>query len=112
MEVLIKLARRPEVANFLDCRRRGKCYNSRGWFSESILQDPNVKAILINVFGGSSRCDRIASGRVVEAYQETIGDIRVQSSFGLQERMQKKARLSTSLAWKVFSASTLKERAA
>jgi succinyl-CoA synthetase beta subunit len=42
---------------------------------ESFFKIPNVKAILINVFGGIVRCDRIANG-VVEAYK-SIGDIRV-----------------------------------
>ncbi len=38
-----------------------------------ILQDPNVKAILINIFGGIVRCDRVAQG-VVDAYNN-IGDL-------------------------------------
>jgi len=33
-----------------------------------IMSDPNVKAILINIFGGIVRCDRVANG-VVEAYR-------------------------------------------
>jgi len=37
-----------------------------------ILKDPNVKAILINIFGGIVRCDRVAQG-VVEAYKN-MGD--------------------------------------
>lgn len=40
-----------------------------------ILRDPNVKAILINIFGGIVRCDRVAQG-VVDAYRK-IGDIPV-----------------------------------
>jgi succinyl-CoA synthetase beta subunit len=40
-----------------------------------ILKDPNVKAILINIFGGIVRCDRVAQG-VVDAYK-AIGDIPV-----------------------------------
>jgi succinyl-CoA synthetase beta subunit len=40
-----------------------------------ILKDPNVKAILINIFGGIVRCDRVAAG-VIEAYK-TIGNIPV-----------------------------------
>ena len=40
-----------------------------------ILKDPNVKAILINIFGGIVRCDRVANG-VVEAYKN-IGEINV-----------------------------------
>ena len=40
-----------------------------------ILKDPEVKAILINIFGGIVRCDRVANG-VVEAYK-SIGKINV-----------------------------------
>jgi succinyl-CoA synthetase beta subunit len=40
-----------------------------------ILKDPNVNAILINIFGGIVRCDRVAQG-VVDAYK-SIGDIPV-----------------------------------
>lgn len=40
-----------------------------------ILKDPNVKAILINIFGGIVRCDRVAQG-VVDAYK-SIGNISV-----------------------------------
>ena len=40
-----------------------------------ILKDPAVKAILINIFGGIVRCDRVATG-VVEAYK-SIGEIQV-----------------------------------
>ncbi|TNE59679.1 MAG: ADP-forming succinate--CoA ligase subunit beta [Bacteroidetes bacterium] len=40
-----------------------------------ILKDPNVKAILINIFGGIVRCDRVAQG-VVDAYR-SIGNIPV-----------------------------------
>ncbi len=40
-----------------------------------ILRDPSVKAILINIFGGIVRCDRVAQG-VVDAYN-TIGNISV-----------------------------------
>jgi len=34
-----------------------------------ILSDPNVKAILINIFGGIVRCDRVAQG-VIDAAQQ------------------------------------------
>jgi len=40
-----------------------------------IPKDPAVKAILINIFGGIVRCDRVANG-VVEAYR-SIGEIKV-----------------------------------
>lgn len=38
-----------------------------------ILKDPNVKAILVNIFGGIVRCDRVAQG-IVDAYNN-IGTI-------------------------------------
>ena len=40
-----------------------------------ILKDPNVKAILVNIFGGIVQCDRVANG-VVQAYK-AIGDIHI-----------------------------------
>jgi len=40
-----------------------------------ILKDPKVKAILINIFGGIVRCDRVAQG-VIDAYK-SIGNINV-----------------------------------
>jgi len=39
------------------------------------LQDPSVKAILVNIFGGIVRCDRVAQG-IVDAYKN-IGTIDV-----------------------------------
>ena len=40
-----------------------------------ILKDPNVKVILVNIFGGIVRCDRVAQG-IVDAYKN-IGDISI-----------------------------------
>ena len=40
-----------------------------------ILKDPNVKAILVNIFGGIVRCDRVAQG-IVDAYNN-MGDISI-----------------------------------
>ena len=39
------------------------------------MKDTNVKAILVNIFGGIVRCDRVAQG-VVDAYQN-IGEINI-----------------------------------
>jgi succinyl-CoA synthetase beta subunit len=39
------------------------------------MKDPNVKAILVNIFGGIVRCDRVAQG-VIDAYNN-IGDISI-----------------------------------
>ena len=41
-----------------------------------ILKDPNVKAILVNIFGGIVRCDRVAQG-IVDAYKNMGADIKV-----------------------------------
>jgi len=38
-----------------------------------IIKDPNVKAILVNIFGGIVRCDRVANG-IVEAYKKNTND--------------------------------------
>ena len=54
-----------EPANFLDVGGSANVETVRDGF-KIILGDPNVKAILINIFGGIVRCDRIAKG-VIEA---------------------------------------------
>ncbi len=56
-----------EPANFLDVGGTANAERVEKAF-RIILQDPNVKAILINIFGGIVRCDRVATG-VVQAYQ-------------------------------------------
>ncbi len=61
---LIKLAG-GEPANFLDVGGGAKTETVEQGF-RIILSDTNVKAILINIFGGIVRCDRVAMG-VVEA---------------------------------------------
>ncbi len=54
-----------EPANFLDVGGGANVDTVRNGF-KIILSDPNVKAILINIFGGIVRCDRVANG-VIEA---------------------------------------------
>src|ERR1700730_7404290 len=61
-----------EPANFLDVGGGANAEQMRNAFN-IILKDPHVKAILINIFGGIVRCDRVAQG-VIDAYQE-IGNI-------------------------------------
>ena len=61
---LIKLAG-GEPANFLDVGGTASAQTVEAGF-RIILSDPNVKAILVNIFGGIVRCDRVARG-VVEA---------------------------------------------
>jgi succinyl-CoA synthetase beta subunit len=60
-----------EPANFLDVGGTADAKRVETAF-RIILKDPNVKAILINIFGGIVRCDRVAQG-VVDAYQN-MGD--------------------------------------
>jgi succinyl-CoA synthetase beta subunit len=61
-------------ANFLDVGGTADAKRVENAF-RIILKDPSVKAILINIFGGIVRCDRVAQG-VVDAYKN-IGDIKI-----------------------------------
>jgi succinyl-CoA synthetase beta subunit len=70
---LIKMAG-GEPANFLDVGGTADAERVETAF-KIILRDPNVKAILVNIFGGIVRCDRVAQG-IVDAYKN-IGDIPV-----------------------------------
>jgi succinyl-CoA synthetase beta subunit len=98
-----------EPANFLDVGGGANATTVEAGF-RIILQDPNVKAILINVFGGIVRCDRIANG-VVEAYK-TIGDIKVPIIVRLQgTNAEEGAKIIDESGLKVSSAITLKEAA-
>ena len=64
---IIKLAG-GEPANFLDVGGTASSETVKNGF-KIILSDKNVKAILINIFGGIVRCDRVANG-VVQAVKE------------------------------------------
>ena len=57
-----------EPANFLDVGGAANVDTVKNGF-KIILSDPNVKSILINIFGGIVRCDRVANG-VVQAVSE------------------------------------------
>jgi len=63
-----------DPANFLDVGGTADAKRVEEAF-RIILKDPNVKAILVNIFGGIVRCDRVAQG-IVDAYQN-IGNINV-----------------------------------
>ena len=63
-----------EPANFLDVGGAANAQTVEAGF-RIILKDPKVKAILINIFGGIVRCDRVAQG-VIDAYQ-SIGTIKI-----------------------------------
>jgi succinyl-CoA synthetase beta subunit len=60
-----------EPANFLDVGGSANATTVEAGF-RIILKDPKVKAILINIFGGIVRCDRVAQG-VIDAYK-ILGD--------------------------------------
>jgi len=71
---LIKMAG-GEPANFLDVGGTADAKRVEEAF-RIILKDPNVQAILINIFGGIVRCDRVAQG-VVDAYKNMGDAIKV-----------------------------------
>ena len=99
-----------EPANFLDVGGGANAQTVEAGF-RIILKDPKVKAILINVFGGIVRCDRIASG-VVEAYKSIGDDIRVPIIVRLQgTNAEEGAKIIDESGLKVTSAITLKEAA-
>ena len=98
-----------EPANFLDVGGGANAQTVEAGF-RIILKDPNVKAILINIFGGIVRCDRVANG-VVEAYK-SIGDINIPIIVRLQgTNAEEGARIIDESGLKVYSAIALKEAA-
>jgi len=98
-----------EPANFLDVGGGANAKTVEAGF-RIILKDPNVKAILINVFGGIVRCDRVANG-VVEAYKN-IGEIHVPIIVRLQgTNAEEGARIIAESGLKVYPAILLKEAA-
>ena len=75
-----------------------------------ILRDPNVKAILVNIFGGIVRCDRVAQG-IVDAYRN-IGKIDVPIIVRLQgTNAAEGARIIDESGLKVQSAIRLEDAA-
>jgi succinyl-CoA synthetase beta subunit len=106
---IIKLAG-GEPANFLDVGGTANAETVKAGFN-IILSDPNVKAILINIFGGIVRCDRVAQG-VIDAYKE-IGNIPVPIIVRLQGTNAVEAKkLIDESGLQVYSAILLKEAAA
>lgn len=96
-------------ANFLDVGGTANAETVEAGF-RIILKDENVKAILINIFGGIVRCDRVAQG-VVDAYK-TIGNIPVPVIVRLQGTNAEEAKVlidESGLA--VHSAISLQEAA-
>jgi succinyl-CoA synthetase beta subunit len=98
-----------EPANFLDVGGTANAERVEKAF-RIILQDSNVKAILINIFGGIVRCDRVAQG-VVDAYK-SIGNIPVPIIVRLQgTNAEEGKRLIDESGLKVKSAILLREAA-
>lgn len=105
---MIKLAG-GEPANFLDVGGTANAQTVEAGF-RIILKDPNVKAILVNIFGGIVRCDRVAAG-IIEAYKN-LGDIDIPIIVRLQGTNAEEAqKLISESGLKVESAILLSEAA-
>ncbi|HMT95206.1 MAG TPA: ADP-forming succinate--CoA ligase subunit beta [Ferruginibacter sp.] len=99
-----------EPANFLDVGGTANAQTVEAGF-RIILKDPKVKAILINIFGGIVRCDRVAQG-VIDAYK-SIGTIDIPIIVRLQGTNADVAKkLIDDSGLKVQSAILLSEAAA
>jgi succinyl-CoA synthetase beta subunit len=99
-----------EPANFLDVGGTANAQTVEAGF-KIILKDPNVKAILINIFGGIVRCDRVAQG-VIDAYKN-MGNIHVPIIVRLQGTNAEEAKkLIDESGLEVQSAILLSEAAA
>jgi len=105
---LIKLAG-GEPANFLDVGGTADSSRVEKAF-RLILQDSNVKAILVNIFGGIVRCDRVAEG-IVSAYKN-LGNIDIPIIVRLQGTNSDKAKeIIDSSGLNVLSATAFDEAA-
>ncbi len=98
-----------DPANFLDVGGTASAETVEKGF-RIILKEPNVKAILINIFGGIVRCDRVAEG-VVHAYKN-IGHIDIPIIVRLQgTNAEEGAKIIDESGLKVESAILLKDAA-
>lgn len=79
-----------DPANFLDVGGTANAERVEQAF-RIILRDPNVKAILVNIFGGIVRCDRVANG-IVAAYKN-IGNINIPIIVRLQGTNAEEAKV-------------------
>ncbi len=96
-------------ANFLDVGGTASAKTVEAGF-RIITEDPNVKAILVNIFGGIVRCDRVAQG-IVDAYKN-IPDFNIPVIVRLQgTNAEEGKRLIDESGLKVFSAIHLEEAA-
>lgn len=98
-----------EPANFLDVGGTANAERVEKAF-RIILKDKNVKAILVNIFGGIVRCDRVAQG-IVDAYKN-MGNINVPVIVRLQGTNAEVAKkLIDDSGLKVYSAIEFHEAA-
>ena len=97
-----------EPANFLDVGGAASVDTVKNGF-KIILKDTNVKAILINIFGGIVRCDRVAKG-VVQAVQELNLDVPVVVRLEGTNAIEAKEILENSKV-KIISATTMQDAA-
>jgi succinyl-CoA synthetase beta subunit len=98
-----------EPANFLDVGGTANAQTVEAGF-RIILGDENVKAILVNIFGGIVRCDRVAQG-IVDAYKN-IGEIKVPIIVRLQGTNAEEAKkIIDESGLKVYPAILLSEAA-
>ena len=100
-----------EPANFLDVGGTADAKRVEEAF-RLILKDENVKAILINIFGGIVRCDRVAQG-VVDAYKNMGDAIQVPIILRLQgtNAVEAKALIDNEEGLNVISATEFQEAA-
>ena len=97
-----------EPANFLDVGGAASVDTVKNGF-KIILKDSNVKAILINIFGGIVRCDRVAKG-VVQAVQELNLDVPVVVRLEGTNAIEAKKILENSKV-KIIPATTMQDAA-
>ncbi len=98
-----------DPANFLDVGGTASAETVENGF-RIILKDHNVKAILLNIFGGIVRCDRVANG-VVQAYKN-IGEINVPIVVRLQGTNSREgSKIIKESGLEVFSTNTLQDAA-
>lgn len=98
-----------EPSNFLDVGGTANAETVEAGF-RIIMSDPGVQAILINIFGGIVRCDRVANG-VVEAYKK-IGNVNIPIIVRLQGTNAIEAKkIIDDSGLEVYSAIALKDAA-
>ena len=98
-----------DPANFLDVGGTADAKRVEAAF-RLILKDPNVKAILVNIFGGIVRCDRVAQG-IVDAYNN-LKNISVPIIVRLQGTNAEIAKeIIDNCDFKVYSATEFQEAA-